>query len=77
MSYFTKKYPCDNKLIIQHKINMIQKQLKDLTELINNKPDEDFSREYTVVFNAFISLENIRLYKLIDKNSTSYILSKK
>ena len=73
MSNFLKKYTCSNKLLINHKISLIQKQLKDLKELLTNNPDEDYFREYSIVFNALISLENIRLYKLIDKNSSSYI----
>ena len=73
MSNFLKKYTCSNKLLINHKISLIQKQLKDLKDLLTNNPDEDYFREYSIVFNALISLENIRLYKLIDKNSSSYI----
>ena len=75
MSNFLKKYTCSNKLLINHKISLIQKQLKDLKDLLTNNPDEDYFREYTVVFNALLSLENIRLYKLIDKNSSCYIKS--
>ena len=68
MYSFLKKKECSNKLIIQHKIALIQKQLNDLKIIINNNPDDDFDREYTVIFDALLSLENIRLYKLIHGN---------
>ena len=68
MSSFLADYTCSNKLIIDHKIRLIQKLLKDLTELIVDNPDDDYSREYTVVSNTLLSFENIRLFKLIHKN---------
>ena len=68
MSYFSSKYPYSNKEIIDDKITLLQQQMKNLKNLIKTNRDDDYSREYTVIFNAFGSLENIRLYKLIHTN---------
>ena len=44
----------------------LKKQLKELQEILLNTED-DYAREYTVVFNTLLSLENIRLYKMTNK----------
>ena len=75
MTSFFKKHTSSSKLLINHKISLIHKQLEDLKDLLIKNPEDEYSREYIVVFNTLISLENIRLYKLIDKNSSSYINS--
>ena len=66
MSEFFKSSRGDCKLIIDHKIAKLKKQLEELREILLITED-DYAREYTVVFNMLLSLENIRLYKLITK----------
>ena len=61
-----KNYQCSQKLIIDHKLMKLKKQLKELQEILLNTED-DYAREYTVVFNTLLSLENIRLYKILNK----------
>jgi hypothetical protein len=48
---------------------MIQKQLNELKDLIKEFPDEDYSKEYTIIFNTLLALENIRLFKLMNSNN--------
>ena len=55
----------DCKLIIDHKMRLLNKQLKELQEVLQE--EDDYAREYTVIFNTLLSLENIRLYKLVQK----------
>ena len=62
------EYTCSNQLLINHKISLIEKQLKELKDLLINNPDDDYTREYTVIFNTIIILENIILFKLIHGN---------
>ena len=69
MYQFLKNYQCSQKLIIDHKLMKLKKQLEELNEILLNTKD-DYSREYTVIFNTILSLENIRLYKLITKNKS-------
>ena len=64
-----KNYQCSQKLIIDHKLMKLKKQLEELNKILLNTKD-DYSREYTVIFNTILSLENIRLYKLITKNKS-------
>ena len=66
MYQFLKNYQCSQKLIIDHKLMKLKKQLKELQEILLNTED-DYAREYTVVFNTLLSLENIRLYKILNK----------
>ena len=71
MYQFLKNYQCSQKLIIDHKLMKLKKQLKELQEILLNTED-DYAREYTVVFNTLLSLENIRLYKILNKNKSSF-----
>ena len=59
----------DCKLIIDHKMRLLNKQLKELQEVLQEgaQAEDDYAREYTVIFNTLLSLENIRLYKLVQK----------
>ena len=67
MSEFFKNSRGDCKPIIEHKLYQLKKQLEELKEIILNTED-DYAKEYTVVFNMLLSLENIRMYKLFNKN---------
>ena len=69
MSEFFKNSRGDCKLIIDYKITKLKKQLEELKEILLNTED-DYEREYTIVFNMLLSLENIRIYKLISKNKS-------
>ena len=69
MSEFFKSTCGDCKLIIDYKIKQLKKQLEELQTILLNSED-DYAREYTVVFNMLLSLENIRLYKMVTKNKS-------
>ena len=69
MSEFFKSTCGDCKLIIDYKIKQLKKQLEELKEILSNTED-DYAREYTVIFNTILSLENIRLYKMVTKNKS-------
>ena len=66
MSEFFKSTRGDNRLIIEHKIKQLKKQLEELQTILLNSED-DYAREYTVIFNTILSLENIRMYKMVTK----------
>lgn len=66
MSGFFKSTKGDNILIIEYKIKQLKKSLEELQEIIINSED-DYAREYTIIFNTLLSLENIRMYKLVTK----------
>jgi len=58
-------FKCSNKLSIDHKIDLVQKHLEELQNMIDDSyTGDDYSREYAVVFDALINFENIRLLKL-------------
>ena len=69
MSEFFKSTRGDNRLIIESKLRTFKKQLEDIKEILLNSED-DYASEYTVIFNTILSLENIRMYKLISKNKS-------
>lgn len=66
MSGFFKSTKGDNILIIEYKIKQLKKSPEELQEIIINSED-DYAREYTIIFNTLLSLENIRMYKLVTK----------
>ena len=65
--FFFKNSRGDCKLIIDYKIKQLKKQLEELQTILLNT-DDDYAREYTVIFNTILSLENIRMYKMVTKN---------
>ena len=66
MSEFFKSSLGDCKPIIDYKITKLKKSLEELQTILLNTED-DYAREYTVIFNTLLSLENIRMYKLVTK----------
>ena len=66
MSEFFKSSLGDCKPIIDYKITKLKKSLEELQTILLNTED-DYVREYTVIFNTLLSLENIRMYKLVTK----------
>ena len=66
MSEFFKNSRGDCKPIIEHKLKELKKKLEDLQTILLNTEDE-YTREYTVIFNTILSLENIRMYKMVTK----------
>ena len=66
MSEFFKNSRGDCKPIIDYKITKLKKSLEELQTILLNTED-DYAREYTVIFNTLLSLENIRMYKLVTK----------
>ena len=69
MSEFFKSSLGDCKPIIDYKITKLKKSLEELQTILLNTED-DYAREYTVIFNTILSLENIRLYKMVTKNKS-------
>ena len=51
--------------LIQHKLSLLLKQLEELRMMIIFTHDMKYAREMTIISNTAISLENIRLFKLL------------
>ena len=54
-------------LMIELKLLLLRRQLEDLSKLMVELNDKEYTNELIAITDVFIRLENLRLFKLIKK----------